>query len=450
MAASAHKPLADDPRDESGVVIIFMVAIIAALAMMGTAFVMVARQESSAARNTLAATQAEMICRSGLSHAVAEIEYCRTKLPGGSAEAWLAACPDGVLVDDTPTFNATDGDADSGWHRRFADPSGTDICWVDHYGGEEFSTPHGGGAHPSPCTSAWIDFPREAPDNIGRYAVCVVDLDGKLYTSLQDWEGDIEGTETAAACFDAWQGDGDVPDSPVIKTFLAATKMYSLGELVPTLELPALGDGDTWLRGLTCYPVESAELPAVNVNTARESVLHAILSQVPSLKNPVGDDKAGGLAAVVNAIIQGRPFANRGVLEEALVSLTRKPGGSDEMSDRQFNDTLNSLNANLEPEDASIYDKDGDSQAPSTGNSGCYQMDFDKDDDGSMVPSNTDGDATKPDNNVTWCTTVKFRSRFFQIHVRAQLVHPDDGSVISERSLQAVYDSEDGEIRYSR
>ena len=43
--------------DERGVAIIFMVAIIAALAIMSTCFVIVARQESSAAKSTLAATQ---------------------------------------------------------------------------------------------------------------------------------------------------------------------------------------------------------------------------------------------------------------------------------------------------------------------------------------------------------------------------------------------------------
>jgi len=179
---------------QRGVVLIMVVAILATLAIAGTAFVMVMGQESKAASSTLHLAQAEFAARSGLEHAIAVIDESMEKLePGGG---WLVVTPDGVLIDDT-TFqqNETVGDAtlDSGWHRYFEVFSGGEQLsdpakWVWHYGGTEV---YGAPATLSHAMRGRV-IPFPSPDvtiRRGGYAVCVADLDGKLHANAPQWNG---------------------------------------------------------------------------------------------------------------------------------------------------------------------------------------------------------------------------------------------------------------------
>lgn len=463
MTGSPHSPRPAH-RDESGVVIIFMVAIIVALAMMGTAFVMMARQESSAARNTLAATQAEMIARAGLEHAVAEIEHCRSKLPDTGSGEWEAICPDGVFESSSPPVDFNPGKppgdpaADWGWHRYFAgDATGIELPWADHYENEVYSkalTPQGGrDSYPANCYSRWIVFPKDDPlEKIGRYAVCVVDLDGKLHSSLGEWDADIEGdADDIKACLNAWQiADGGPwpPDSTLASTLVDASAMYSLGELVPTVGLAELSKADEWLKGVACYPVPDTgvALPPVNVNTCREAVLRALIEKIPELE---ADDRD----AVVTKITGERPFTGWRHLEEELAELAPSPVGDDTLEEIEFNNLLNSLNNREESifcNDATYDETPPGSSTPGT--SGIYEFDFEPaapPPPPPNPPANTGGDKTSA-ADVTWCCPVKFRSRFFQVHVTAELVSPTDGSVLSRRALQAVYDAEGEKLLYFR
>ncbi len=440
-------------KDERGVVIILMVAVIAALAIMATVFVVVAREESSAARNSLAATQASQIARAGLQHAIGQIEYCAKKLDDGD---WLAVTPDGVLDNADafiPAVGATDPHPDWGWHRYFAgDSSDEIISWVNHYNDEIFSkskTGSGGrAAYPPNMYSRWIDFPKDAPDNTGRYAVCVVDLDGRLNTSLGRYDDDIQGDlDDIKACLNRWQTGDSVADSPAgnAGTLADAAQMYSLGELSPLLELVDLDDADDWLAGLTCYPIPDADppttpVPAVNINTARSAVLKAILLKVPSLEL---EDRVDILAK----IIAKRPFADRAALETAIAELAPAPVGDDTLEEIEFNDLLNSLNN----DEGSIFASDGDHGTTTEGTSGIYKIKFNLPGDRPPDTVQDTGSATESADDVTWCTTVKFRSRFFQVYIRAEVISPEDGTtVLATRALQAVYDSTDDKIRYFR
>jgi len=450
---------------ESGVVIIFMVAIIAALAVMATAFIIVTREESSASSNALAAVQADEAARAALEHAIGEIEYCEAKQSEVGPGKWLAICPDGVMVNAVPpSFSGTDGQADSGWHRRFSG-SDVELPWVDHYNNETFSKSLVGlpgctgcrPIYPSDTNSAWIDFPKSPPDRVGRYVVAVIDLDGHLASSLGAWDASIEGPlADIGSSLDEWQSRDGVASPPLASVLTTLPKLYSHGELagaLGTLGPFTLADTKGWLKGITCYPVPdgsppSQPLPAVNVNTARAAVLDAILLKIPTLE-------ADDCAAVRDAIIDGRPFADRLDLDEALKALAPDPVGSGthRLEEIEFNDLLNSLNG----AEGSYFANDGvfDKDVPANcvaGTSGIYEMKFDA--GGTPPPpppsvSNVGGAATKA-SDVTWCTTLKFSSRWFQIHARAQVLDPKSNSVLAWRELQAVYDSQNDRIVYFR
>ncbi|MHC4253623.1 MAG: hypothetical protein ACYS9X_31270, partial [Planctomycetota bacterium] len=196
-------------RHDRGVVLVMVVAILATLALAGTAFVVVMGQESKAASSTLYLAQAELAARSGLEHAIGVIDESRRRLelPDTDSEKWLAITPDGALVRATDTLVSdeaafSDATFDSGWH-RFFEPTPADVTsgdfhllskrdtapehdgWVSHYAGGQFGAEAFGAASPlehemrGRLLYVYGENPALPPTQIKRsqYAVCVTDLD---------------------------------------------------------------------------------------------------------------------------------------------------------------------------------------------------------------------------------------------------------------------------------
>jgi hypothetical protein len=208
-----------------------VVAILATLALAGTAFVVVMSQESKAASSTLYLAQAELAARSGLEHAIGVIDASLEKLEpqGGNPPDWLAVTPDGVLSYDSAsssyTFDKDEGDIDAGWHRYFemappslplptnppceqlADPT----RWVSHYfvdadsdsvNDEQYGARLLSPVGTVPDHAMWgrlLDVRGQHPAapsitfRRGQYAVCITDLDGKLHANIARWANDLGG-----------------------------------------------------------------------------------------------------------------------------------------------------------------------------------------------------------------------------------------------------------------
>jgi len=195
-----------------------VVAILATLAIAGTAFVMVMGQESKAASSALHLSQAELAARSGLEHAVAVIDK---SLANVSASTWLVVTPDGVLKSDG-TFTSTEATMDGGWHRYFESGTADQIAdWVSHYNGNEVYGASATLSHEMRGRKIDLKWINPVPPNVeikrGEYAVCVADLDGKLHANIARWTNDVGG-----------DGSGSMVDQPALVGAVAGPKCANL------------------------------------------------------------------------------------------------------------------------------------------------------------------------------------------------------------------------------
>jgi hypothetical protein len=206
--------------------------------------------------------------------------------------------------------------------------------------------------------------------------------------------------------------------------------------------------------------------PAVNVNTAPEALLIEILRRPLRLEENEStgrsDAKAEALAEVICA---RRPFANRHELEDLVFrfvghqrldrSLISWPdnGALEQLSslatpltERQFNDVLNSFSGVLSDDDSAFDEPDA------IGNPGVYSFDGWEPYNDLVGPSQTGGDcsdwagllasdASDARDNVTWATELAFRSRFFHIYVVGRGWHEATSDAVGVKRLHAIYDS---------
>ncbi len=206
---NTQKALRGDDRQRA-VVLVMILGILATMTVVATAFVMFMNQSYQAAANTQFAAQAEIAARSGLEHAIRVIRYSNEKLADGT---WDAVTPDGVLMPDGSFADKEDlaiTDPDAGWHRYFewdAGDSGDHVQlsdptkWVTHYysdansdsvNDEKYGAELFGAAQATEHLMRGrvfdISYPISPPTTRGQYAVCVVDLDGKLNARLANKE----------------------------------------------------------------------------------------------------------------------------------------------------------------------------------------------------------------------------------------------------------------------
>ena len=412
---------------DRGSVLILAMVLVAVLALVATAFIISARLEARAATNALRGVQAEAACRAGLAHAIAKAQAVYDL--GGAIS----------LYDST-------GDSDA-WREIFYDTTGPDLCpdeWVQHYDSSEtnsgmtakkFPMPRGGSA------SGEFEQIKRARGFIAEYYVAVADLDGKLRVNPKNWStlisSDDDKLKNMLLCF--------VSGDARAGTIRDYTKpIWSLGSMRAAYGLPnaaALTEVESFM---TVYPRRLADLdpptdrPPVNVNTAREDVLRAILYNVPGL----GDAE---LTAVVGKLTGGRPFMDRKAMEDALDDLAPAPVGDATLTEEQFNDVLNSLNF----KGPSVYANDGNKTTSTEGVSGVYEYDFDPPPAGSP-PAQTGGDKTSDQASATWGTEVKFTSRFFHIYVMGRTLDATTSETRAERRLHAIYDTVTRRVLWSR
>ncbi|MHC4916119.1 MAG: hypothetical protein ACYTGB_11580 [Planctomycetota bacterium] len=420
--------LAPGSRSKGSVLILAMI-LVAVLALIATAFIISARLEARAATNALRGVQAEAACRAGLAHAVARVQAVYDL--GGAISLYHAG-----------------GDSDA-WREAFYDASGPDLCpdeWVRHYDSSEtnsgmtakkFPMPRGGSA------SAQFEQIKRARGFVAEYYVAVADLDGKLRVNPKNWDtlisSDDDKLRNMLLCFIA---DGSRAET--IRDY--TTPIWSPGSMRRVYALPdaaAMTEAESFM---TVYPRKLSDLdpptdrPPVNVNTARENVLRAILYNVPGL----GDAQ---LTAVVGKLTGGRPFADRNAMEAAIDDLAPAPVGDATLTEEQFNDVLNSLNF----KGPSVYANDGNKATSTEGVSGVYEYDFDPPPAGSP-PAQTGGDKTSDQASATWGTEVKFTSRYFHFYVMGRTLDPTRSppEPRATRRLHAIYDARIRRVLWSR
>ncbi len=377
--------------NEKGVVIIFALVLMGAVAMIATAFAVLVRTEKKAARNSCLATQAEFAALSGLENAISAIR---------AANLTYVCCPDGALDPATGTFSAGAGEILSGWHRYF-EPGTTDESlllsdaakWVWHYKDERYAPEHTSaithemrgrvhgprvGEVVPPEWNVRVGPPMTQASCALNYAVCVVDLDGKLHAQSVQWGEGFSGNrdQVIEECFVpltsfATGEPGALLDVNPVPRSIREMTAQALPKPSLESELP------DWQRNtydvetcLTPYPYDS-EPWQMNINTARTELIGAAISQITSLSD-VGD-----VDLVVDYIVSRRPYASRAELEDALflategengdaglVALNWNGAGDKFLAEEEFNDILNSTSGseffrlNIWPDEAAIGDGD--------------------------------------------------------------------------------------------
>ncbi len=419
--------------EPKGSVLILAMVLVAVLALLATAFILVARVESRAATNSLRGMQAEAACQAGVAAAIYQIgETCSTCYSLDSA---------------------------TGWHGYFRDTAAgaPNLCpdtWVQHYDATQAG---------HEMTAKKVSLPRVAAGDTSsgtvkklkrvrgfasEYFVAVADLDGKLHSN--PWHIDNLLDDTAPE-----HQTQDMLDSLLLPVVVRdamvndLTPHYSLGELRATLLVAGFNDDGLTDKNelnlgedfFTIYPRVAALAvkgdagrPAVNVNTARRVVLEAIVLNVPGLDG-------GTLASdVAQKLVDKRPFASRKDMEAAIDDLAPAPLGDDTLTEQQFNDLLNSL-AGANAAGESDYD------LPAS--PGVYEYD--------ISASSTSGGARTMvgvgpvSADYTWGTEVKFHSRFFHIYVMGRAVADDTKQrTLSERRVHAVYDAATRKVLWQR
>ena len=435
--------------EERGIVVIFALVLMGAVAMIATAFAVLVRTEKKAARNSCLATQAELAAISGMEHAM-EVAH----------RTYSFACsPDGAF-DSGGTFHSTAQELESGWHRYFEDASGQLLSdatkWVSHYAGHEMR------GHVFPYGEVRVGPPMTQVTCNGEYAVCVVDLDGKLHAVSSKWGEDLSAEVDKDSIIE------NVFSSLIPTPFTTGDEVKSLLDLdppprsireiasraLPKPANPTAAELETWRKKtyaveayLRPYPIGSALAP-LNINTARvetiRAALEATLSQVPSLSDA---------NLVLDYILSRRPYASRAHFEDALFQATANDDGtgglvalnwdSDNdkyLTETQFNDILNwtSKASGLGP------------YADPTG-SGAYSFDGWENYEDNIGPSQTGPDFTpSADDAAAWGCEFKFTSRYFHIYAVGLVRDPDATKVLARKKLHAVYDAEDDRILWFR
>jgi len=532
------------PPRQRGVVLIMVVAILATLAIAGTAFVMVMGQESKAASSTLYLAQAELAARSGLEHAIGVIDKSLAKLEAGD---WLVVTPDGALANDGVTFTSTEGSMDAGWHRYFESGTADPVAsWVSHYNGTETF-----GVTPSmthEMRGRACKFPSPDPwSQRGEYAVCVADLDGKLHASIARWTNDVGGDGAGSmvdqpalvgamagpACANLaaeeiarlvpWSDAADPeyasiseiarragtdPTVPARKyalerffttypvagqveptEFTASDCSYAAPDTTVTFS-PAWAIDNALASGMVirfaqpavdCFRITSKidndhitvsgdcsgtyegekfrvmpRRPEVNVNTAPQALLAELLKPPMRLMDDLVETDAESetkATLLAKRLCEKRPFVNRHELEDAIFRVVADVNdngaiedleGGLHLTERQFNDCLNSIAGIL---------TDSDSAFDEPMNPGVYSFDGWEPFGDGVGPAQTLGDCSAadgalaggtPPTNVTWSTEIKFHSRFFHIYVIGRGWNENVGEPAGVKRLHAIYDAEPG------
>jgi hypothetical protein len=549
-----------------GVVLIMVIAILATLALAGTAFLVVMGQESKAASSTLYLAQAELAARSGLEHAVGVIDKTKTNVPA------LVITPDGALDTAAGSFSELEGQINAGWHRYFEQGTADPVSpWILHYF-TDTSVPFTGqneeryGATAGPLAHETrgrvIPFPSGIAAKRGEYAVCVTDLDGKLHANIAAWKGGLGGDGTgalvdlgavvAAVAKVADPDDTTDPDDIFI-TDTQATRLgqrssgppfSSLSEVARRADVMTSHERYALERFFTVYPIPGSDgsmvydgasvynsgssttevtltsspafadgevvgmaalflksgamfgiatnvgsvlilagncedvpthgtkfvivpRPAVNVNTAPEALLAELFKPPMRLVDDVtvetNAESEAKAVALAKYLCSRRPFVNRSELEDAIFlvvgnqnvgglpmlwpgngAVEQLPGLGTGLTERQFNDCLNSI-AGVLAMDESAFDEPA--------NPGVYSFDgWEPYQTGEVGPSQTLGACSDrtgglasgtgvPEDNVTWSTELKFNSRFFHIYVVGRAWNENAGEATGVKRLHAIYDS---------
>ena len=116
------------------------------------------------------------------------------------------------------------------------------------------------------------------------------------------------------------------------------------------------------------------------------------------------------------------------------------PDGAGNLTERQFNDFLNSAAAGADP-DESAFDEP---LAP-----GVYSFDGWEPFADGVGPAQTGGSRTNA-SGVTWSTELKFRSRFFHVYVIGRGWNENVGEPSGVKRLHAVYDSDKERVVWMR
>jgi len=522
-----------------GVVLIMVVAILATLTIAGTAFVMVMGQESKAASSALYLAQAELAARAGLEHAIAVIDESRENLDDGT---WLAVTPDGALLADGSFVRdevVDNGTLDAGWHRCFEVDSGGEqlsnpALWVSHYGGGKFGAEASGqAAVPHAMRGRVFPFPPGIVTKRGEYAVCVVDLDGKLHASAPQWNGGVGSNASGlpsdlAPCVEAvatlaglssmaaealklesvrtfYSSVSEIPRRAGVSTSakkyalesvftpypiphhediapldVSGTPTYTLGSDTSAISLASgalvpdavIGQAVVFVESGEAYGVidntanslvvrgdcsgEPADArvmiaprPAVNVNTVPQALLAELIKPVRGFQGDV--DAAGPVkaAALAKYLCERRPFAGRHEFEDAVFRVVANDDdtgaiedleGNLHLTERQFNDFLNSAASGIDP-DQSAFD---DPAAP-----GVYEFDGWEPFGDLIGPAQIGGSRTNG-SDVTWSTGLKFRSRFFHVYVIGRGWNENVGEPVGVKRLHAIYDSQEARTVWLR
>lgn len=402
-----------------GSVLILAMALVAALSLVATAFIITARLESRAATNALRGLQAEGACRAGLAAAISRAQQLYDL---GSAVA----------------VYSTDS-----WHEHFYDASGPDLCpdsWVEHYDpavaksemkARRWAMPRTTAGDPA---SAGVKQLKRARGFSAEYYVAVADLDGKLHCNPKNWIDpalltDAEIQEIYKSLFKAEHGEARA--QTIATSIVTRTEpLWSLGQMRAAFSLADKDEMKSAESALTTYPrkLSAGERPAVNANTVRRDVLKAIVLKVPGFTDTLA-------ANVADKLIGNRPLPGRAKLEEALDDLAPNPIGDGTLSEQQFNDLLNSLNY----KEPSIYASNGKHSTGTGGDSGVYEYDFDNLDPNTQ---NKGGDKTSAVPEATWGAEVKFVSRFYHVYVLGRTVSDEAAPrTMSSRRCHAVYDA---------
>jgi hypothetical protein len=428
-----------------------MVLVIALVLTMGaTAFMVLSNVETRALNYKTAVVRAELTADSGLSHAIAVINKVTDNL---NANPNLVATPDGIW--DTDTNALATGDLGLSWASYFQNPSERFViptAEFDPYGMDEYTL----GATTFTTKVAVFHIQTAGKDS-GDYAVLIADMDGRLHTNYTTWG--LGDTSLRAGIYNHISG-GVIDSAAAGMDTLLTHPWHAFGEFSAACKQLASPVDIAPLRPyLTPYPVNAAP-SRININTARVRTIEAIVDQIPSLD-------ATAKTKVVTQLVAERPFKGRRELETAIEKLGPTlvvglgPPRSGDLTEKQFNDVLNSLNSSGNPSNMSIFSKSanyslGDPATATEAAGDVYEFDFDP--NPPLIPpvlyANTGGDHTS-DSDTTWGCEVQFMSRYYEILVLGRGWRlgsdPDAGrGRAAERLLWAIYDSQDKKVIWRR
>ena len=429
-----------------------MVLIIAlVLTMAATAFMVLSNVETRALNYKTAVVRAELVTDSGLSHAIAVINKVTENL---NANPNLIATPDGIW--DTSTNALATGNLGLSWATDFQNPSGREVIRAsefDPYGTDEYTS--GATTFTTKGTIFTIQITGKTS---GDYAVLIADMDGRLHTNYSTWG--LGDTSLRAGIYNHVSG-GVIDSAAAGMDTILSHPWHAFGEFSAACKQLTTPVNVAPLHPyLTPYPVNAAP-SRININTARVRTIEAIIDQIPSLD-------ATAKSKVVTQLVAERPFKGRRELETAIEKLGPTlivglgPPRSGDLTEKQFNNVLNSLNSSSNPSNMSIFSKTanyslGDPAIATEAAGDIYEFDFDP--NPPLVPpilySNTGGENDSPGSDTTWGCEVQFKSRYYEILVLGRGwrlgSNPDAGrGRAAERLLWAIYDSQDKKVIWRR